>query len=296
MSFVTVGRENSQEIRIYFEDQGSGPPLLLIHGYPFSGRAWEREVAKFIEEGHRVITYDRRGFGESDRTALGYDYDTFASDLHVLLTELDLVDVILVGHSMGTGEIVRYLSTYGADKVRAAVFIAPIPPFLLKTVEHPEGVSGEVFDHFKHAILEDRYAFVTEFLRNFYNTEHFLGKPLSPEKLKADFHLAVSSSPIAFLKCVDTWTTDFREDLDKIEIPSLVIQGDTDKILPYEFTGKVLAQRLKSRELVIPGGSHGIPWTHAETICQEILDFISGLGPVAQPKGPTGDDKSISLQ
>ncbi len=296
MSYVVVGKENSQEIRIYFEDHGSGPPLVLIHGYPFSGRAWEREVTRLIEEGHRVITYDRRGFGQSDRTGMGYNFDTFANDLHVLLTELNLMDVILIGHSMGTGEIIRYLSTYGTVKIRAAVFIAPIAPFLLKTVEHQEGVSVEVFDNFKHAIIEDRYAFVTDFLKNFYNTEHFLGKPLSPEKLKADFYLAVAASPIALLKCVDTWCTDFCEDLEKVDVPSLVIQGDTDKILPYEVTGKLLAQKLQARELVIPGGSHGIPWTHADVICNEILDFISGLGPVAQQRTPTGDGKSLSLQ
>ncbi len=296
MSFLTVGQENRQEIRIYFEDHGEGPPLLLIHGYPFSGRAWERVVTKFIEDGHRVITYDRRGFGQSDRPAVGYEYDTFAADLSALVDELDLSDVVLIGHSMGTGEIVRYLSTYGAEKVRGAVFIAPIPPFLLQTETHPEGVSSEVFDHLKHAIIDDRYAFVTDFLRHFYNTEHFLGKPLSPEKLKADFSIAIAASPVALLKCIDTWSTDFRSELGKINVPSLVIQGDTDQILPYDVTGKLLAQLLKARELVIPGGSHGITWTHSEVICHEVLDFISILGPAAKQKKPKAADRSQSLQ
>jgi non-heme chloroperoxidase len=296
MSFVTAGHENSQEIRIYYEDHGSGPPLLLIHGYPFSGRAWEREEARFLDEGYRVITYDRRGFGHSDRPAAGYDYDTFASDLNVLVTELGIVDVTLVGHSMGTGEIARYLSAYGADKIRAAVFIAPIPPFLPKTADHPRGVAPEVFDGFKKAIVDDRYAFVTEFLRNFYNTEHFLGKPISPEKLRADFSLAAAASPIAFLKCVDTWLTDFRGDLDKIDVPALVIHGDTDKILPYEITGRPLARALKARELVIPGGAHGISWTHAEVICNEILDFLSGIAPGARPGRAASDETGLSLQ
>ena len=296
MPFVTVGQENSQDIKLHFEDHGTGEIILMIHGYPFSGSAWEKEEAVLLNEGFRVITYDRRGFGLSSHPSTGYDYDTFAKDLDALLTELDLSDVTLVGHSMGTGEIARYLSTFGSDRISRAVFVAPIPPYILKSADNQDGVDQEVFEDFKKAIEGDRYAFITDFLKKFYNTSKLLGKPLSDEKIRADFNLASSASPIAFLKCVDTWLTDFRSDLSAITVPSLVIQGDADEILPFDITGKVLSQKLNCPLKVIPGGSHGITWTHADIISEEILNFMRQAGSVSKkPIQKKSGDRSAAL-
>lgn len=284
MPFITVGKENSSDIKIHYEDHGSGDALVLIHGYPFSGIAWEKEQARFLQEGYRVITYDRRGFGLSSKPAVGYDWDTFAQDLDKILTELDLNGVTLVGHSMGTGEVTRYLANFGSTRISKAVMVAPIPPFLLKTDDNPNGVEQKVFDGFKKAIEEDRYAFINEFLDNFYNQGKIVGRPdLSKEKLQADFNLAAISSPVAFYECVNTWTDDFRDDIPKIDVPVLVIQGDADKILPFEVTGKILAEQTGARLKVISGGSHGIPWTHAEEISTEILSFLSDTPQIQRP-------------
>jgi non-heme chloroperoxidase len=296
MPQLTVGSENSQDINLHFTDHGSGEIVLMIHGYPFSGTAWEKEEAFLLNEGFRVITYDRRGFGMSSRPSTGYDYDTFAKDLDSLMTQLDLHDVTLVGHSMGTGEIARYLATFGSERISRAVFVAPIPPFILKADDNEDGVDQKVFDEFKKAIEVDRYAFITDFLKKFYNTSKILGKPISDEKLRADFILASSASPTAFLKCVDTWTTDFRDDLPKISVPCLVIQGDADEILPFDITGKLLAERLSCELRVIPGGSHGIPWTHADIINEEILSFMrQDATSTSRPVPAKKSDRSASL-
>lgn len=275
MPYINVGKENSAEIKIHYEDHGTGSVILMIHGYPFSGTAWEKEEARFLNEGYRVITYDRRGFGLSSEPSIGYDWDTFAQDLDKIMTELDLNDVTLVGHSMGSGELTRYLSKYGSKRVARAVFVSPIPPFLLKTEDNKNGVDKNVFESFKAAIVKDRYEFITTFLKNFYNLGVISKNNLTEEKLRADFNLAASSSPIAFLKCVDTWTADFRHDLPKIDVPCLIIQGDEDKILPFNVTGEIMAKEIHAHLKVIEGGSHGILWTHAEEICEEILSFIS---------------------
>lgn len=295
MAFLTVAQENSQDIKLHFEDHGEGDILLLIHGYPFSGTAWEKVEALLLEEGFRVITYDRRGFGLSSKPSLGYDYDTFAADLDSLLTQLNLYDVTLVGHSMGSGEITRYLSKYGAERVKNAIFVSPIPPFILKTEDNQTGVDQSVFDGFKKAIETDRYAFITEFLKNFYNTDDVVGKPLSNEKIRADFILASSASPIAFLKCVDTWLTDFRDDLPKITVPSLIIQGDMDRILPLDKTGKLMSEKIKAELKVVAGGSHGIPWTHADQIFDDILEFLESSAKSQKGTKKTSASKSASL-
>lgn len=273
MPFISVGQENSNDIKVYYEDHGQGDVLLMIHGYPFSGVAWEKQATFFLEKGYRVITYDRRGFGYSSKPSVGYDYDTFAKDLELLLIELDLNDVTLVGHSMGTGEITRYLSRYGSKRIKGGILVSPIPPFLLKTSDNQNGVDQKLFDGFNAAIKKDRYAFMSQFLDAFYNLGH--GKhDLSQEKIRADFNLGVSSSPIAFYECVNTWLTDFRQDLPKIDVPILVIQGDKDNILPLDVTGKILAPQIKADLRIIKGGSHGIPWTHADEISEAILEFI----------------------
>ncbi|HXH31526.1 MAG TPA: alpha/beta hydrolase [Bacteriovoracaceae bacterium] len=284
MPFIAVGQENTKDIKIYFEDHGSGEALLMIHGYPFSGAAWEKQVLFFLEKGYRVITYDRRGFGNSSRPATGYDYETFSADLHALIEHLELTDLTLVGHSMGSGEVVRYLSKYGSQKVKCAVLVSPIPPFLLKTPENKTGVEKKVFEGFEAAIKKDRYAFITEFLKNFYNLG-ILSHGVSEEKLRADFNLASSSAPVAFFKCVDTWLTDFRHDLPRIDVPLMVIHGDKDQILPIDATSKLIPGYVNADLRVISGGSHGIPWTHAEEICEMILQFISSEKTLTRHEG-----------
>lgn len=275
MPFINVGEENNKEVMLYFEDHGQGEPVVLIHGYPFSGTAWEKQLSMLIDEGYRVITYDRRGFGLSSNTAVGYDYDTFASDLNVIMRDLHLKNATLVGHSMGTGEITRYLSKYGSDRVKCAVLISPLQPYMLKTDDNKAGLEQKIFDEFKEAIRKDRYAFTTEFLKNFYNLG-IMNHGVSEEKLRVDFNLASLSSPVAFLKSVDTWLTDFRMDLPKIDVPLMVIHGDKDKILPFESTAKLIPNYIKNADIkVIKGGSHGIPWTHGEEIGKMVIEFMN---------------------
>lgn len=277
MPFINVGQENSGDIELYYEDMGKGDPLVLIHGYPFSGLAWEKMVPFFLDKGFRVITYDRRGFGMSAKPASGYDFDTFAKDLNAIMVELELENVTLVGHSMGSGEVTRYISHYGADRVKCGVLVSPLQPFLLKTADNQTGVDQSVFDGFKEAIVKDRYAFITQFLKNFYNLG-ILTTNMSEEKLRADFSLAASASPIAFLKSVDTWITDFRKDLPKLKnIPMLVIHGEKDQIIPIDASAKLLPQLTGCELKVIEGGSHGLPWTHADMLSQMIFDFMTTI-------------------
>lgn len=274
MAYVSIGFENKYPLELHFTDRGTGAPVILIHGYPFSGAALELQERALIEAGFRVITYDRRGFGESSKPSIGYDYNTFADDLNKVITELELKDVTLIGHSMGTGEIARYISRFGSENIHRAVMISPIPPFLLKTSDNETGVEQKVFDGFKEAIRKDRYAFMTAFLKNFYGNGMLANDGVSDEKLRADFNLGVSSGAHAFLKCVDTWLEDFRDDVTQIDIPLLIIHGVADKVLPIDATARVLAKTV-GKLVEIEGGSHGILWTHADEVNRAILDFMS---------------------
>jgi non-heme chloroperoxidase len=274
MAYVPVGFENKYNLELHFTDRGQGEPVLLIHGYPFSGAALERQEEALLEAGYRVITYDRRGFAESSKPSIGYDYDTFASDLNTVIETLELKNVTLIGHSMGTGEIARYIGRYGSSNIARAVMISPIPPFLLKTSDNKTGVDEKVFNDIKASIKKDRFAYMSDFLKNFYNTGIVFNGAVSDEKLRADFNLGVKAGAIAFLKCVDTWLEDFRPDVAKIDIPLLVIHGDADKILPIDSTAKVLTQTV-GELVVIAGGPHGIPWTHYEEVNTAILDFMT---------------------
>src|SRR5262249_21164817 len=233
MAVVTVGEENSTKIDIYYEDHGRGQPVVLIHGYPLNGRSWERQERVLLAAGYRVINYDRRGFGLSSQPTVGYDYDTFAADLHTLLEHLALKDVILVGFSMGTGEVTRYLGRYGSARVRKAALLGAIPPFLPKTADNPEGVDGQVVEGIKAAIVKDRYAYFKEFFDNFYNVDVLGGSRISEQALQASFTVAVGAAPYATYACVDTWLTDFRADLPKMDVPTLVVHGTADRILPF---------------------------------------------------------------
>jgi non-heme chloroperoxidase len=286
MPYVTVGKENSGNIDLYYEDHGAGNPVILIHGYPLSGASWEKQLPVLLNAGYRVITYDRRGFGKSGQPTTGYNYDTFAEDLRQLVTQLKLEDFALVGFSMGGGEIARYLGRYGSNGVTKAVFISSVPPFLLKTSENPEGVDGSVFEGIRKAVAADRYAFFTEFFKNFYNTDLFLGKRVSEQAVQASWNLAASASATASLACVPTWHEDFRKDLSRVDVPTLVIHGDADRIVPINAAGARTAKLVKgARLLVVKNGPHCIPWTHAEEVNSELINFL-GLSKRATTTAP----------
>ena len=275
MSKVTVGQENQADIEIYYEDHGTGPPVVLIHGYPLSGRAWDRVVPALLEAGYRVITYDRRGFGQSSRPATGYDYDTFAADLHALLEHLDLRQAFLVGHSMGTGEVTRYLASYGSARVAKGVLISPIPPYLLQTPDNPDGVPQSLFDGSAAAAQADTPAWMKGFLDNFYNMDTLRGTRVSDEAWQASWNLGVTASATAAVACIGTWATDFRADLPKIDVPVLVLHGDADQVLPLDKTAKQLPGLIHDVKLtVIEGGPHAIPWTHAGQVNSALLGFL----------------------
>jgi len=275
MPYITVGKENSGKVDLYYEDHGSGQPVVLIHGYPLSGASWEKQLPVLLDAGHRVITYDRRGFGKSSQPTSGYNYDTFAEDLYKLITKLKLRDFTLVGFSMGGGEVARYLGKYGNKGVSRAVIISGVPPFLLKTPDNPEGIDGSVFEGIQKAAAADRYAFFTDFFKNFYNTDLLLGKRVSEETVRASWNLAAGASATASLACVPTWHEDFRNDLSEIDVPTLVFHGDADRILPIAASGSRTANLIKgARMVVVKDGPHCITWTHADEVNAELLNFL----------------------
>ncbi|MFI2564110.1 alpha/beta fold hydrolase [Paenarthrobacter sp. NPDC018779] len=276
MAYITVGNENSTEIELYYEDHGSGQAVVLIHGYPLDGSSWEKQTAALLDAGYRVITYDRRGFGKSSKPTVGYDYDTFAADLKTVLETLDLNDAVLVGFSMGTGEVARYIATYGSARVAKAVFLGSLEPFLLKTDDNPDGVPQDVFDGLAQAVKADRYAFFTEFFKNFYNSDTFLGtERLSQESVDASWNLASQSGAFASVAAQPTWVTDFRADIPKIDVPALIVHGTADNILPIDATGRRFKDALPSAEyLEIEGAPHGLLWTHGAEINQALLGFL----------------------
>src|SRR6202048_1205920 len=282
MPYVTVGKENSGNIELYYEDHGSGQPVVLIHGYPLSGASWEKQVPVLLDAGHRVILYDRRGFGKSSQPTTGYNYDTFAEDLHKLITHLELREFALVGFSMGGGEVARYLGKYGSKGVRKAVIISGVPPFLLKAADNPEGVDGSVFEGIEKAVVADRYAFFTEFFKNFYNTDVLLGKRVSEQAVQASWNVAAGASATASVACVPTWHEDFRNDVARIDVPTLVIHGDADRIVPFPAAGQRTAKLLNGARLVaIKDGPHAVSWTHANEVNTELVNFL-GKGAVKQ--------------
>lgn len=284
MPRITVGQENSGSIELHYEDLGAGKPVVLIHGWPLSGRSWEKQVPALLEAGYRVIAYDRRGFGRSSQPSFGYDYDTFAEDLHSLMTELDLREATLVGFSMGGGEVARYIGTYGTERVTKAVFMAAVPPFLLKTPDNPTGVDGSVFEGIKQAIAADRPAFLSKFLADFYSVDSLRGTRISDEVVRLSWNIAAGASPKGTLDCVSAWVTDFRADLQRVDVPTLVVHGDDDRILPLAATGTPTQKAIKgSRLVVVKGGPHGLNWTHAEEVNRELLKFVG------QTAGVTAD-------
>jgi non-heme chloroperoxidase len=275
MPSLTVATENDAPIEIHYEDHGRGQPIVLIHGYPLNGNSWERQERDLLAHGNRVISYDRRGFGRSSQPTVGYDYDTFAADLHALIEHLDLSSIVLVGFSMGTGEVTRYLATYGSTRVRKAALLGTIPPFVLKTDDNPEGVDGKVFADIKAALAKDRYAFFEDFLNNFNNVDVLGGTRISDRAWQASFNVAAGSSPFATYACVDTWLTDFRADLGKIDVPVLVMHGTQDRILPFDSTAARLPALIADCTLVsVEGGPHNIVWTHSDEVNAALLAFL----------------------
>ena len=279
MPLIKVGTENSADIEIHYEDHGSGKPIILIHGYPLDGNSWERQERVLLENGYRCISYDRRGFGRSSQPTTGYDYDTFAADLKALLDHLALdKDAVLAGFSMGTGEVTRYLGTYGSSGISKAVMFGVIPPFLLQTDDNAKGVPGEVFEGTKQQVVADRYKWFDDFFANFYNTDVLAPERIGEAALRASFQVAAAASPYASYACVDTWLTDFRGDLPKIDIPTLVGHGTADRILPFEAT----AARLRDENLIadltvveVENGPHNIGWTFPDETNAALLEFLS---------------------
>lgn len=278
MGFITVGDENSTPIELYYEDHGTGQPIVLIHGYPLNGHSWERQTRELLAEGYRVITYDRRGFGSSSKVGTGYDYDTFAADLHTLMETLDLRDAVLVGFSMGTGELARYVSRHGHERVARLAFLASLEPFLPVRDDNPDGVPQEVFDGIEAAARGDRYAWYSEFFTNFYNLDENLGGRISQEAVSASWNVAVSTAPVAAHAVVSSWIEDFRADVDAVrdsEKPTLILHGTADNILPIDATARRFRTLLPDATYVeVEGAPHGLLWTHADEVNAALRAFL----------------------
>lgn len=276
MGHITVGIENGTPIELYYEDHGSGQPVVLIHGYPLDGHSWEKQTAALLDAGYRVITYDRRGFGHSSQPTSGYDYDTFAADLKEVLDTLDLYDAVLVGFSMGTGEVARYLSRYGSARIAKAAFLASLEPYLLKTDDNPIGAAPiEFFQGVVESVKADRYTYFTQFYRDFYNLDENLGTRISEEAVRNSWNVAAGSGAYASAAAPSTWYTDFRADIPAIVVPALILHGTADRVLPISATARPFATLLPSAEYVeIEGAPHGLLWTHAEEVNQALLAFL----------------------
>ncbi|AXL87437.1 alpha/beta hydrolase [Streptomyces sp. CB09001] len=276
MGRIKVGTENSTDIELHYEDKGAGQPVVLIHGYPLDGNSWEGQVPALLAAGHRVITYDRRGFGKSSQPSTGYDYDTFAADLNTVMETLDLRDAVLVGFSMGTGEVARYLSVHGSGRVAKAVFLASLEPYLAITDDNPDGAAPlSFFEGVSEAVRKDRYAFFTGFYADFFNLDENLGTRVSEEAVRNAWNVASGAGPIASAAAPLTWPTDFRADIPKIDVPTLIVHGTGDRTLPVDATGRRFAKALPTAEYVeIDGAPHGLLTTHTAEVNEILLDFL----------------------
>ncbi len=276
MSTIKVGQENSQPIELYYEDHGSGSPVVLTHGWPLNGDAWEKQTAALLAAGHRVITFDRRGFGRSSKPGTGYNFDTFAADLEALMSALDLNGVSLVGHSMGTAEITRYIGKYGTKRLVKAVLIGTVGPYLVKTADNPEGVDRKWFDDTRAALKADRPAALRNFFKDFYSIGGEDGKRVSEQVVDANWAVAIGASPIGTVACVDSWMEDFRKDIPRNDIPTMIIHGDDDRLLSPDVTSRRQAKMIKNVKYVeIKGASHGLTWTRAEEINAQLVPFLA---------------------
>ncbi len=278
MGFVNVGTENSTPIDLYYEDQGAGQPVVLIHGYPLNGHSWERQTRALLAAGYRVITYDRRGFGQSSKVGSGYDYDTFAADLSTVLETLDLREVVLVGFSMGTGELARYVARYGHERVARLAFLASLEPFLVASDDNPDGLPRELFDGIEAAARKDRYAWFTQFFSDFYDLPANLRSRISQEAVDGSWQVAVASAPVASYAVVSSWIEDFRADIEAVRVsgkPALILHGTADAILPIDATARRFRGLLPDAEYVeVDGAPHGLLWTHAGDVNSALLSFL----------------------
>ena len=278
MGHITVGDENSTPIELYYEDQGSGQPVVLIHGYPLNGHSWEKQTQELLTAGYRVVTYDRRGFGQSSKVGSGYDYDTFSADLNTLLETLDLRDVVLVGFSMGTGELARYVSRYGHERVAKLAFLASLEPFLVQRDDNPEGLPQAAFDEIAAAAKGDRYAWYTQFFKNFYNLDETLGSRISEEAVTGSWNVAIKSAPVAAYAVVPSWLEDFRSDVEAVRAaakPTLILHGTKDNILPIDATARRFHAAVPEADYVeVEDAPHGLLWTHADEVNRALKDFL----------------------
>lgn len=279
MATITVGTENSAPIELAYTDRGAGQPVVLIHGYPLDGSSWERQEREILAAGFRVITYDRRGFGDSSKVESGYDYDTFARDLDTILTTLDLRDVILVGFSMGTGELARYVGRYGHERVAKLAFLASLEPFLVQADDNPTGVPRDVFDGIMETAKADRFAWYTKFYSDFYNLDENLGSKISQEAVTGSWNVAITSAPVAAYAVVPSWIEDFRDDIEIVRAsgkPALILHGTKDNILPIDATGRRFHAAFPEADYIeVEGAPHGLLWTHADEVNAALSDFLN---------------------
>ncbi len=275
MATITVGTENTTSIDLYYEDHGSGPAVVLISGWPFDSRSWEPQVQTLLTAGYRVIAYDRRGFGRSSRPAGGYDFTTLAADLDKLLTTLDLQEVTLVGLSLGTGEVARYIGVNGTQRLRSCVFIESLAPSFVKSADNPTGVDQAGVDGVQQAIRHDRPAWLTGLLGDMLNLDELLGKRVSEEAVRNLWNAGADASPLATWACPVTWLEDFHDDLKNVDIPALVLHGTADRILSIEGQGRRMHAALPdARYVEIEGGPHLMCLSHAEEVNRELLAFL----------------------
>lgn len=280
MPFIQTSRKNAEPVNIYYEDIGSGSPVVFIHGWPLSGSMWEYQVTELTKQGFRCITYDRRGFGKSDKPFSGYDYDTMAGDLKNLLDELNIEDVTLVGFSMGGGEIAKYFKHYSNERISKVVLVSSVLPYMLQTGDNPNGVPQEIFDEIAKGIKNDRPGFMENFAKDFFGVS-MVKHPVSNAFLANNLTRVMEASPIATLECANAFaSTDFREDVLKINVPTLVIHGDADKIVPIKATGEQSATLIKDASYIIyPGAAHGLWYTEKEQLNKDIITFIINNNP-----------------
>lgn len=278
MTMLKVGTENDAPIELYYEDHGAGKPVVLIHGWPLSGRSWERQVPVLVDAGYRVITYDRRGFGNSSQPWLGYDFDSFAEDLNLLLEHIDLREATLVGFSMGGGEVVRYIGKYGTNRVSKAVLASAVPPYLYRSDDNPDGgFDDATIADLEAGVKDDRQTFLDTFTTNFFSAGDRTDLVSEAERTYAR-EIAAFASPKGTLECIGAFArTDFRGDVAAVTVPTLVIHGDADAIVPFEVSGRRSHESIAgSRLVLIEGGPHGINATHADQFNKELLEFLGG--------------------
>lgn len=276
---IPIGRDKSTPIELFCDDQGAGTPVVLVPGWPLGGTSWRKQTAALMADGYRVVAYDRRGFGRSSKPMTGYDYDTLADDLHKVLTHLDLCDTALVGFSMGAGEVVRYLHAYGSRRVSCAVLIGSLPPFLPKTADDPAGLDAAVFDAIREALVSDRAGYLSTFFSDLCDVDALAADPVGTELIESSREVAATASPTAMLECVSAWLTDFRRELSTIDVPTLIVHGDADRLFPLAATALPLHAAVKDSELVVvEGGPHGVIWTHADHVNDALRRFLRRHG------------------